>query len=383
MMGELYLLKYITKKMNRSPFKKFLINQYLNFRSYYFRLLYGYSKNKQIPKNIKKILLCRFDRLGDLILSTSILPALKHLYPNAQIDIVVSKGLKDILFGNIYINRVYGINYSNRKSLRTLSKKLDTKNYDLSIDLSLSRGCLSSIFLKKCNAKFMIGFSNYKKERIFDISVTDGNFNEHFIINIYKLIQKLGYKDKIYNPGIFFLDSEKIVIENLLKKLKLTEKYMVIHPGAFYKTQRFSIEKMVKIADIIYEKYCLDIIFVGGSNDKFLLDSINFLLKNRNIKIYMTKSLRELLYILKKSSIFFGNNSGPLHVAAALNIPTISTIGPTMGDYFYPWGKNNTYINLNLPCSPCFNSECSHHSCLENISVDSIIKEIDFIVSKI
>ncbi|MFH0828283.1 MAG: glycosyltransferase family 9 protein, partial [Candidatus Omnitrophota bacterium] len=73
-------------------------------------------------------------------------------------------------------------------------------------------------------------------------------------------------------------------------------------------------------------------------------------------------------------------NSGPLHIAAALGVSTVSTMGPTALDFWWPQGKNHIVIRRDLPCSPCDRAVCRGHECLELISVEEMEKAVEVLL---
>ena len=84
--------------------------------------------------------------------------------------------------------------------------------------------------------------------------------------------------------------------------------------------------------------------------------------------------VRELVSLLRRASLAVTNDSGPMHLAAALGRPLVATFGPTSTDRTGPFGRGGSVVRLDLICSPCFRRNCAHQTCLASLSVDSVIR---------
>ena len=125
-------------------------------------------------------------------------------------------------------------------------------------------------------------------------------------------------------------------------------------------------------------------IFVTGTvREESSMTAIKTLLDKPGVVfILMDQPLSQTIALLKRASLFIGNNSGILHIAAALNTPTISTMGPTYPIEWSPYGDkgHNIVLNKKLPCSPCSKGICDHHSCMNDISVDEVMDKVKLFI---
>ena len=81
--------------------------------------------------------------------------------------------------------------------------------------------------------------------------------------------------------------------------------------------------------------------------------------------------------LMSRCDLFIGNNSGPLHIASALKVRTVSMVGPTVTPLWLPTGKHDAVINKGLSCSPCNRAVCRDHECLESITVDEVFEAVE------
>ncbi|MEK7846329.1 MAG: glycosyltransferase family 9 protein, partial [Nitrospinota bacterium] len=87
--------------------------------------------------------------------------------------------------------------------------------------------------------------------------------------------------------------------------------------------------------------------------------------------------LRVFISLLSHCHLLLCNNSGPLHIATALKIPTVSTMGPSVPYLWWPAGENNIVLRKEIECSPCNKGLCSGHECMELITIDDMMEAVE------
>ena len=156
-----------------------------------------------------------------------------------------------------------------------------------------------------------------------------------------------------------------------------------INPGASYgESKRWYPKEFAKVA-IQLSQYC-DILIFGGDNEKSIANDIEKILINKGIKNYQNlagkTSIVELANLISSLDLFITGDSGPMHLAANFQIPTISIFGPTKADETSQWmNKNSTVLKKNLDCQPCMKRECplKHHNCMKLIQAEEVLVAID------
>jgi len=88
-------------------------------------------------------------------------------------------------------------------------------------------------------------------------------------------------------------------------------------------------------------------------------------------------SLPQLTALLERASLVIANDSGPMHIAAALRRPLVALFGPTNSIRTGPYGRDDAVLRLDIPCSPCYSRRCSHRSCLQQLSVASVLGQAE------
>ena len=192
------------------------------------------------------------------------------------------------------------------------------------------------------------------------------------------LVTCLGVDTKKRQPEIFLSSDEKEKAYNLLEKAGVNPENRIIgiHPGGHYESQRWPIREFAAISDYLIASNSIKVILFAGREEKQLMSEF----KDYAVKtpiVLEDLSLREFMSTLSHCSLVLCNNSGPLHIATALNIPTVSTMGPTIPYHWWPYGKNHIVLRKDLDCSPCKKGICETHECMKLIQANDFLSAVE------
>jgi ADP-heptose:LPS heptosyltransferase len=150
-----------------------------------------------------------------------------------------------------------------------------------------------------------------------------------------------------------------------------------VHPGGYYPSQRWGKDSFAAVIRKIIEKHKASVKIIAGEAEKALADHIVSHVNSPSVVAVFPQTSAELVSLLAQSDLVVCNNSGPLHIAAALGIPTVSTMGPTDPVLWQPAGEKNIVIRKGLDCSPCGKAVCSKHICLEMITPEEVFLAVE------
>ncbi len=172
-----------------------------------------------------------------------------------------------------------------------------------------------------------------------------------------------------------------------IPKEKFEKPTLGINAGATYgSAKRWYPERFAEVAAVFADKY--EIIIFGGPNEIEMAQEIEENLKLLNIKNYQNlagkTNIQELCAKIGSCSLFITNDSGPMHVAAAYQVPTVAIFGPTKHKETSQWGNQKSKIIRHaVECGPCMKRECpfEHHQCMKGIQSDEVIQGVKEILS--
>ena len=375
------------EKLILEPLKIRIKQVYLSSRRfiiYFFIRPYFYKKEISFhDQEIKKILVVRLERIGDLIISLPALKMLRQVFTHARISVLVREKTGVLLADITDIDEV--IPY--RGFMQTV-RQLRQRKFDLAIDPLMDYRLKTAFLVSLSGARFTAGFDIEARGYFFNLTLRPAVEKKHvskYILDLIKVIAKyFSQADadiEVGYPKLPILEQKRSEMKFYLKEQGIEkEGFLVgIHPGGYYSSQRWPIDKFSQLADRIAAKYKTKIIIIGSNKEDSLIEQVVSSMKEEAIKI-SGLTLDKLAVLISLLDIFICNNSGPLHIACAVKTPTVSTMGPTDPDLWWPQGQRHIVLRRNLFCSPCNRAKCKKHECMELISVEEMLQAVNVLM---
>lgn len=296
--------------------------------------------------DIRRILVIRLDRLGDFVLFLPVIDGLRRAFPGARIDALVAPCLESLARCVPEIDTVL-VDRSFAASVAALSRQ----GYDLAVDGLHDYGLRSALLAFFSRAGERIGFAAGFRELLFTRSARMMP-GQHVVEDNLGLLALLGIAPVQKDP-VFFTPV-----------LPGTRNVVIVHPGAHYPSQRWPKGYFIDAATAVARGSGARIVVIGSAAERGLVQEVACGIAGAQA---LCVPLGELPGTMAGSRLFIGNNSGPLHLAAALGLPTVSVMGPTDPVLFSPRGAGNVVFRGNRSCSPCAKAVCRGHECLREI----------------
>ncbi|MDD5449865.1 MAG: lipopolysaccharide heptosyltransferase II [Candidatus Omnitrophica bacterium] len=340
---------------------------------------------------MKRILIVRTDRLGDVVLSTPVIKAVRKAYPDAFISMMVSSYAKDVVEGSPFLNKVIAFDKKKHGGLfgtAAFVSKLRKNNFDTAFVLHPVKRI--HIILWLAGIKRRIGYDKKWGFLLTDRIPHKKQFGEKHEID-YNL-------DVIRSAGINTDDKALYVpvrpearskVEAILKDNGFTDKdeFIVMHPGASCPSKRWPAERFGWAADELIERFHKKVVVVAGTNDSKFAQETNYYIKNEALDLSGNLSVAELAALLEKARLLISNDSGPVHIAVALGVPVVVIFGRNQPGLSYrrwgPAGKHDIILHKDVGCVNCLAHNCKiGFKCLQAITVDEVVKASGRILEK-
>jgi len=146
-------------------------------------------------------------------------------------------------------------------------------------------------------------------------------------------------------------------------------KYAVLLPGTNWATKRWPVEKFARLVAPLRQRFGLEVVVAGGPDVEGLANQIP-----DATNLVGKTNLPQLVALLDRADVVIANDSGPMHIAAALGKPLVAIYGPTNPVRTGPYGRMETVVRLDIPCSPCYSRQCSHQSCLQWLGIEPVLE---------
>ncbi|MDH5560626.1 MAG: lipopolysaccharide heptosyltransferase II [Deltaproteobacteria bacterium] len=319
-----------------------------------------------------KILVRTPNWLGDLMMSTAFVDALLNQFPDATVDLIVKRGFEELPLpcrGTI-------LGFDKRKdNFFEFAKKLKSHDYDRAYVLPPSFSSALMIFLAKIPERY--GLRNPFRNFLLNPSVKlDQKSRTNHLVREYLTLLKNGETPKDYLPS---LKIRPPWAHQQLKNLESTlpKDYIVFTPGAIYgPAKQWPVEYFSELAKLL--KHDGQQILVLGTKDDYpkgeaIKEGLDYV-----VNLCGMTSLCELVAILSKSRLLVSNDSGAMHITAAMQRPQIAIFGSTSNVWTIPLNPKAITLHLGLKCSPCYKRVCryGHYDCLKKITPQDVYKQI-------
>lgn len=300
--------------------------------------------------------------LGDAVMATPAIENIINHYPTAEISLIGSSASIELFRFHPKIFKTY-ISEKKINSFLKIIKSL--KEFDIFFSFRESLRARITKFLIPAKIKYQFNFNKY--------------INKH---------QVEKYNDFInYSLDINLFPGElKLYLSPNNKNKNKKNKLLGINPGASYgSAKRWHPRKFSEVAVELSDEF--DIIIFGGKDERNFALDIEKNLTNKAISNYQNLAgkteLHELISLISELDLFITGDSGPMHIAAALKIPTISIFGPTNDKETSQWmNKKSVIIKKNLNCQPCMKRTCplKHQNCMKKIKTSEVVNVVKSLV---
>lgn len=349
-----------------------------------------------LNKGWNRILFIKPDHLGDMLLATPALRALKAARPYTEIHVLAGPWAAPVLANCSAIDLVLTIPFPgfmrNSESrgvvdpytqLVRVSRQLRRIGYGSAVILRPDHWW-GAMLAKVAGINERIG---YALEDVVPF-LTDAvpHRHEHVVRQSLRLVEQ--WTGVIPDDEIeyFFevFDDEREQIEQYLAEqcgIGTQDRIFCIHPGSGTWVKQWSEEQWAQTADTLVEQLDSQVIFTGGDDERALVARIQNRMKLKSFTAAGELSLSQLGALYERALVVLGPDSGPLHLAAAVRTPTVTLFGPADPVEFGPWGTRNRHIILSAPigCRPCRvldwgDDDPAYHPCVREIHIGQVLE---------
>jgi heptosyltransferase-1 len=327
-----------------------------------------------------KILILKPSSLGDVIHALPVLRHLRRAFPSAQIHWWIEKSISGILEGDPDLDGVHLFNRKNwasKKGILELWKNMQdirSEHFDWVIDLQgLAR---SGIVAWLANGGLTIGVEDTREHAysLYDISVPRPTPQTHAVDWYLEVLKPLG----VNTTGVFEWLPPKVTTQQYLSRTHsfFEKPYLALVPGARWTNKRWPSSHFRELIGAEAEKNKdLNFVILGGFDDRTLASQISVGLDGRVIDLTGRTTLLQLVEIIRKARGIVTNDTGPMHIAAAVNTPMTALFGPTNPNRTGPYLHLDSVLQLPVYCSPCMKSDCSnpdYMACLKGLTSKNV-----------
>jgi heptosyltransferase I len=317
-----------------------------------------------------KILILKPSSLGDVVQAMPVLRLLKRQLPESRIYWWIEAGLGPLLEGDPDLAGI--IRFERRRWASPLNwgglwrsiRWVRDQRFDWVIDLQ----CLarSAVFGWLANGRLTVGLDGPREgaRGFYDLIVRRHSFHTHAVDWYLSVLPALGLAIK---DDFAWLPPKPEVAAEITRKWRVGNgRWIVFQPGARWRTKRWPVEYFAQLLRQTLSSYPeVRCAILGGADDRLLGQQLAAVDPARCLDLTGQTSLPEMVEWIRASTLIVTNDTGPMHVAAALDKPVVALFGPTEPRRTGPYGRLTDVLQLELPCSPCFRGYCRRRNQLE------------------
>jgi heptosyltransferase-2 len=340
----------------------------------------------------KRILVLRYRFIGDTILTVPFLRNLRLAEPDARIVWVVAPGSSDVVRGIPYVDELLywdpvTIHADSRGGHRTLAAKWafirELRRERFHKVYVLKRSLSSAIIALLSGARERIGFDTEGRGILLTKKVPYRH-DQHEVLNFLDVLRADGIEARDDYLEIWTTPEEDAAAGRLLADAGVSagQGLVALHPFAAISRRGWPLENFAELAGMVLKLGRTPVV-LGAPGDRKNFDKVRGLFGKETVDLVGKCPLRITMALLKQCSLFVGNDSGVMHLAAASGIPLVALFGPQSPVKFGPWSSRAVVMYKKFPCSPCrqkFFTECEpsprmRPACVEAITVEEVFRE--------
>jgi len=324
--------------------------------------------------SVKRLLLIKLRYLGDVVLSTPVLPPLRKQFPDAKIIFLVNPGTAAVLQGNPYLDEVWVLpRQSWWQQLRFFQRVREAK-FDTVIDLT--DGDRSAFLSWLTGAPVRLGYNRDQRWRgkFYSQVLPSAYGSMHMVEYHQQALAGLGIHTSVGRPEVFIHSHEEEQDDAGFGKIsEKGQPLVLLHPTARYVFKAWPLERFAAVADWLGAQG-MRVALIGGQREMLIGQQIMNLTQHKPVNLMGKTNIPQLTALMKRSLLLIGNDGGPMHIAAAVGCQVLGLFGPTDPAVWGPRGPNVMVIYKGLDCRKCFYSGCSRgeENCMRQISVEEV-----------
>jgi heptosyltransferase-3 len=343
--------------------------------------------------SVRRVLVVRLRSIGDTVLTTPALFALRRFLPETQIDILLEDWVAPVLAGSDLVDRTIAMPRDSQTARARIARELRAARYD--VVYNLHGGTTATLLTRATGAKHRVGFEHYQYARLHN-HVAPSSLEIWQRPSLHSVEQQLALIGWTGVPVTDRPPTKLVVTEASL--LSVTEKlrtagcegfperksFAMIHPTAAFDTKQWATENFARVAEELKARGLTPVAIVSPKE----AHAVDSLMQQSSAPIIGLSdlSLPEVTALASRARLFIGNDSGIAHIAAAAGAPCLVIFGSSNVLHWRPWTTQpNEVVREEMPCQPChgyFCAEFEKPECILRVPVERVVGAIDRILKQ-
>ncbi len=328
--------------------------------------------------NVERVLVVKLRSIGDTVLSTPSLIALRRFLPDAQIDILLEDWVAPVLDGFDAVDNVMPVGRGIGERFR-MGLGLRRRHYDVAFNLH--GGTTATWFVRASGARHRIGYSGYRYSFLYNYLLTSAAdfWLRDKTHSAEQQLALLGFVGVPVDDG----PKSRLVVTDAGRTARVRVwhergNYALIHPTTAFFTKQWPVENFARVAEYLAENG-IQSVAISSKGEAATLGQLVTAAKTP-VAVFDDLTLPEITALASKARIFVGNDSGIAHIAAAVSTPTVVVFGSSNRGHWRPWtDAPNEIVYEEFACQPCPGYRCEVYGepkCILSVRPDAVIAAV-------
>ncbi len=333
-------------------------------------------RSSRLPRNLRRIVIRVPNWIGDAVMATPAMSAIRSAYPEAEIALIANPVVAELLSGHPCCDRVIVLDkkreHGGLRGIFRFSALLRKERFDGAF--LLQNAVEAAIIARAAGIPIRVGYRTDGRGFLLthglSPSVSKGLHHTQYYL---RMVRHFGIGEGEWRPTLTCTDRELAFADELLAG----RNWAVINPGAAYgSAKRWYPERFAVVANLIFREFNLNPLLIGSPGEAEIGVRIEKCVETDVLNLIGKTSVREMMAVIARSSLMITNDSGPMHVAAALQVPVVALFGPTDPAATSPASTRSRVVRKPVECSPCLKRGCpTDHRCMETIEPHDVVME--------
>jgi heptosyltransferase-3 len=337
-----------------------------------------------IEGDVRRICIIRLRRLGDVVMMTPCLPALRRWRPSATIAVVVTRPLDQLLEGNPNVDEVIALPRQGWRYLPRAALQMRRRRFD--VVFNFHGGSTSAWLTLASGAPVRVGATTFRHRFAYNVTANplrgeDETGTVHYIERRMRLLEAVGVPPVPAPLELHVSGAARERMREQLARLKLGDgaRLALIRPAVLHEAKRWPTERFAAVADWLAQERGVRCVLNIGPGEEATGAAFERAAHREHARID-TPTPQDLMALIEAAALVVGNDTGPTHIAAALGTPVVAIFGASDPACTAPRGGFVRVVRHQLPCWPCRKWKCTipdRHLCLRAVGVTDVQAAID------
>jgi heptosyltransferase-3 len=339
---------------------------------------------------VRRVLVVRLRSIGDTVLATPSLYALRRFLPDAQIDLLLEDWVAPLLDGNRDASRILTVRRDSTAARLSLVRRLRAARYDVAFNLH--GGSTAALLTRASGAPRRVGYASYRFSRLHNYAAPPATdlwrqAKTHSVEQQLGLLGWAGVPVTDRPPTRLFVTDEAAA--RLARRLDAagvptSQPFALFHPAAAFDSKRWDARNFARVADRL-DARGLTVVAIAAPGEREVVRAFAESARAARVVSFNDLSLPEVVALAARARLFVGNDSGIAHIAAAVGTPSVVVFGSSNVAHWRPWTDAPAeVVREEMPCAPCAGYTCGEFAeaqCIRRVTVERVDAAVERVLA--